>query len=372
MANNKIYGYTPKTAKSKIKKSSAWSGEEAGGSSYENIGNKLDRLNPYEFRKGMDFELTEIGCSRLAESTVEEREKATESVIKNLETHQAYYSALIQFSGGMNQAGKIEEKTFKKYLESYTSERGDGMEEVQNTFKQGKMKDADHKNDGMVELKEAVRREVIKALRLETKDIDVDSEDEDETEVKATKGAKKAEKGMARFDREEKAIEELLYGKAKGDEDVDEENPGKGSLLFLKDKHLDAYKNDKDVDKYKEAIALPDTVVKKLEKHADIFSKLGNKIKTTDIKGKDLPDTIKKLELRKSAIKKERGEAQAEVGKQRNEIASTDMTRENHLRLLEIIKEHGISLREGADSIKSYYEIAKTSYLEGLSKGLRL
>ena len=48
------------------------------------------------------------------------------------------------------------------------------------------------------------------------------------------------------------------------------------------------------------------------------------------------------------------------------------MTRENHLRLLEIIRENGISLREGAEGIKTYYEIAKTAYLEGLSKGLRL
>ena len=62
----------------------------------------------------------------------------------------------------------------------------------------------------------------------------------------------------------------------------------------------------------------------------------------------------------------------ADVGRQRNEIASTDMTRANHLRLLEIIRENGISLREGAASIKTYYEIAKTAYLEGLSKGLKL
>ena len=90
------------------------------------------------------------------------------------------------------------------------------------------------------------------------------------------------------------------------------------------------------------------------------------------MKGKDLPETIKKLEVRKTSIKKEREEEQAEVGKQRNEIASTDMSRANHLRLLEIIRENGISLREGAESIKTYYEIAKTAYLEGLSKGLRL
>ena len=48
------------------------------------------------------------------------------------------------------------------------------------------------------------------------------------------------------------------------------------------------------------------------------------------------------------------------------------MSRANHLRLLEICREHGVSLREGADNIRIYYEIAKQSFLEGLSKGLKL
>ena len=96
MANNNYAGYTPK----KDERITGW--EEK-----TKVGNRLDRVNPYEFRKGMDYELTAIGCSRLAESTVEEREKATEDVLKNLDTHQSYYSALIQFDAGMNQAGPI-------------------------------------------------------------------------------------------------------------------------------------------------------------------------------------------------------------------------------------------------------------------------
>jgi hypothetical protein len=262
------------------------------------------------------------------------------------------------------------------------------MKEIQNSFKTGKMKDATHKNDKMTEpkykkedytvafettkLKEAIKAKLRSKL-YEVKDKDEDEpEDEEVTDTKAKKGAAKAERGMARFEKEEKAIDELLFGKPKGDEEVSEENPGKGSLLFLKDKFLDVYKQNKDVEAYKKAIILPDAIIKKLEKHADIFSKLGNKVSANDMKGKDLPETIKKLEVRKTAIKKEREEEQAEVGKQRNEIASTDMSRANHLRLLEIIRENGISLREGAESIKTYYEIAKTAYLEGLSKGLRL
>ena len=122
MANDKYYGYSPK-------KEETLPNKGVGGS-----GTKLDRVNPYEFRRGMDYELTKMGCSRLAESTPDEREKATESVLKNLEEHAQYYTALIQFEGGMNHAGQINETSFKKYLESYTSERGDCMKEVKKLF----------------------------------------------------------------------------------------------------------------------------------------------------------------------------------------------------------------------------------------------
>ena len=46
MANNKFYGYNPKPSNNKE-------------------GNRLDRVNPYEFKKGMDYELMELGCDRL-------------------------------------------------------------------------------------------------------------------------------------------------------------------------------------------------------------------------------------------------------------------------------------------------------------------
>ena len=99
MANNRLHGYTPKTVN-------------------EKDGNRLDKYNPYEFRRGMDYELTSMGVSRLAESTPDDREKATETVIKNLEENGGYYSALIQFNRGMNHAGPINEKTFKQWNES--------------------------------------------------------------------------------------------------------------------------------------------------------------------------------------------------------------------------------------------------------------
>ena len=56
----------------------------------------------------------------------------------------------------------------------------------------------------------------------------------------------------------------------------------------------------------------------------------------------------------------------------RREVAKTQMTRTEALRLLEIVKENGISLREGTENIKVYYEIAKTAYLEGIANALKL
>ena len=376
MANDKFYGYNPKKEKPLKTQGQIYSGAEKSTrkgqvthGTYANIGNRLDRVNPYEFRKGMDYELTQMGVSRLAESTVEEREKATESVLKNLESkHPAYYSALIQFERGMSQGGQIKETTFNKFLETYSRGHGDGMMSVEKEFK----------DDKMVELKESIKDQIRKKLLSEWKisEQKEDEEDEDITDKKSKTRAKKAAKGMARFEQEMDAIKALLYGQDKQGNIGTEDEPMKGSLIALKDKHLDVYKADKDIEKYKKAITLPDAIIKKLEKHTEKFGQtekgLGNKVTLDDIKGDNIPATIKKLEARMSDIKKEEEEFLLEKNNEKNEIASTDMTRANHLRLLEIIRSHGISLREGKDSVKIYYEIAKQAYLEGLSKGLKL
>ena len=47
----------------------------------------------------------------------------------------------------------------------------------------------------------------------------------------------------------------------------------------------------------------------------------------------------------------------------------------NHILLTDkselTIKEDGVSLKEGSDGVKTYYEIAKIAYMEGLTAGLR-
>ena len=306
MANNKYAGYTPKKE------------ETLPNKGVPGSGNRLDRVNPYEFRKGMDYELVDMGCSRLAESTVEERETATEKVLKNLEEHQSYYSALIQFETGMNHASKINESSFKKYLESYTSQRGDGMEEVKRGDKETK-----HKDDKMVELKEAIKTE-IKNILSEAKKEKNEPESDDDTDKKASKGAKGKEKALKALDKE---IEKLEKEKDKNKEKLS------GPLARYKDGKLTA-------DEYRKLSA--DMV----KRNKEIISRL---------------DDIKK--------EKEAISLNEKLG--RREVAKTMMEKDTHMAILEIIKEYGISLREGSNGIKAYYEIAKTAYQEGFMAGLQ-
>jgi len=292
MANDKYYGYLPKK---------------------EEIPSRLEKFNPYEFRKGMDYELTQMGCSRLMESSTEEREAATEVVLKNLDKHGAYYSALMQFEIGMNHGGKIEEKSFNKYLENYTSleGRGDGMVEVTKEIK----------TDKMTELKEAIKTEIKNILSEAKKDKDMSDEDKDK---KASKGAKGKEKALKALDKE---IDKLKVEKDKNKEKLS------GPLARYKDGKLTA-------DEYRKMSA-------------------------------DMVKRNKEINDRLDQIKKEKETISLNEKLGRREVAKTMMEKDTHMAILEIIKEYGISLREGTDSIKPYYEIAKIAYQEGFMEGLQ-
>jgi len=333
MANDKYAGYKPK-------KETTVPNEGSPGS-----GNRLDRVNPYEFRKGMDLELTSLGVSRLAESTVEEREKATETVLKNLEENSGYYSALVQFKRGMNHAGPINEKTFKQYLETYKSEfPGTGMKEVKKAFQFGKMEDADHKNDKMTEpkydkkeyttefktdmLKEAIKAEV-KAMLSEVKDKEAD---------KINKADAKAEK-----DNEKSA--------SKGAK-------GKDKALKALEKEADKLKKDK--DKNKDKLSAPLQKYKDGKLTADEYKKLSA----------ELVKSNKEINARLSDIEKEKDDITLKEKLGRREVAKTMMEKDTHMEILNIMKEAGVNLREGAGGIKMYYEIAKTAYQEGFMAGL--
>ena len=132
MANNKFYGYNRKPNKTK--------GNIAG------VDPEFESINPYEFKRGMYLELEKLGTT-LRESDEDQREKATENVIKNLKDVPAYYSYLEHYeTATRNMERKPSFKSFLKELE------GHSMKEVGDKFTEDKMKE--------IKLKESVRTEV--------------------------------------------------------------------------------------------------------------------------------------------------------------------------------------------------------------------
>jgi len=292
MANDKFYGYSPKKE------------ETAPSTGGPGSGNRLDRVNPYEFRKGMDVELTEMGVSRLAESTPEEREKATEAVLKNLEEYDGYYSAFVHY---MTEYRNNDSKpTFKNWLKEYREEHS--MKEVDKSFK----------NDKMEKLKEAIKAEVRNML-VEAKD-----DDDAKAEKKASKGAKGKDKKLKALDKEVEKLE--------------------------KEREKNKEKLQPALNKYKDG---------KLT--ADEYRK----------KSKELVDRNKEIVARVKEIEKEKEEISLKEKIDRREVAKTMMERDTHMELLKIVKEAGVSLKEGSGGVKMYYEIAKTAYQEGFMAGLK-
>ena len=132
--NDHFYGYkrSPKNTKG-----------NPGG----NIDMEFESINPYEFKKGMDVELNKMGVLSLREANEDEREKATESAIKNLKDCGAYYSYMEHYeTETRNMDKKPSFKTFLKELEGFS------MKEVKEKFTEDKMKE--------LKLKENIRAEV--------------------------------------------------------------------------------------------------------------------------------------------------------------------------------------------------------------------
>lgn len=375
MANNKFYGFQPKYK-----------------DGVESI-DKLNKLNPYEFKKGMDYELTALGCTRLQESTPEEREKATESVLKNLESNGGYYTSLITYETLFRNTKGVK-PSFTAWLKEQENIK---MQEVNRGDK-----DSKHKDDKMTEpkynkneytapfkttpLKETIKKEITKILlekKVKEQDNDMAFDDDDMAADKAaSKGAKKRKKSN-RFDLEKEAIKDLLYRGKKGkDSEYTEEEPAPKSILDVKNQMLDLYKTkykgeEGGVENYNKDLKKANEKFKKLlEKHVEKFGEgekgLGNKVDLKLIYGEKLPDTIKLLGARLKNLEKEEQEDLIAANELRREVAMTDMTRAQHIKLLEMIRENGISLREGAEMIRPYYEIAKAAYLEGLANGLKI
>ena len=141
MANDNFYGYkrNPKNVKTKT---------GMRGS----VDLDFESINPYEFKKGMNAELTKMG-TELRESNEEQREKATETVIKNLQKLPAYYSLMEHYETiTRNMEGR--KPTFNAFLK----EMGDySMKEVKEKFTVDKMKE--------IKLRESIRAEVKNVIK---------------------------------------------------------------------------------------------------------------------------------------------------------------------------------------------------------------
>ena len=83
-------------------------------------------------------------------------------------------------------------------------------------------------------------------------------------------------------------------------------------------------------------------------------------------------EAITLLDKRVAANKREQEKFLKDTLKEKRSVSKMEMSRQDHKRLLEIIKEYGVSLREGSDAIRMHYEIAKASYLEGIAKGMKI
>jgi hypothetical protein len=139
MANNQYYGYTPKKEDRKV----GWQNNSMGQ------GTRLDRVNPYEFKKGMYYELDKMGTS-LRESEEDQREKATETILKNLEKSPAYYSYMEHYE--VTTRNMDRKPTFNSFLKELEAGDVNGMKEVGEKFTEDKMKE--------IKLKENIRAEV--------------------------------------------------------------------------------------------------------------------------------------------------------------------------------------------------------------------
>jgi len=302
MANDKFYGYLPKITKDSL--GVPWGNDP-----------RLENVNPYEFKKGMDWELATMGCPRLREATENERTKATTKILKNLKESDAYYSYKMTYETKYrnHQGRKPSFKTYLKEIDSYK------MQEVDKEYKNDKMEN--------IKLKEALTKEIKsvlsegKYLGLQTiKHLSEDKEDEKDEK----KAAKSAESKKELSDE----IKELEKQRA----DFDKER--QDGLQ----KYKESAKEKLDIETYKKINI----------KYKENIDKIDKDIKATT-------ELITDLKL--------------EEKERRREAASIMMDHNRHLELLEIIKEAGVNLSEGAQGVKIYYEIAKTSYMEGLMAG---
>ena len=219
--------------------------------------------------------------------------------------------------------------------------------------------DKEYKNDKMVALKEAIKAEV-RSIISEKMD-PVGKEDDD---INNDGKVDKTDDYLAnRRKAVSKAIGKKSVKEEEDDDDVTAKKATKGAKKKAKgiktiEKEIDKLKDEKKKLKDKIAPLIADFKSKKIDK-----DKYLKKVGDTPKKIKGINDDISKLEKDlDAAIVKERDDMR--------EVASTAMDTDIKKRLLEIIEESGVALNEGAVGVKTYYDIARNSYMEGLTAGL--
>ena len=259
-------------------------------------------------------------------------------------THPSYYSCKIQYETEYrNFQGR--KPSFNKYLKEMGENR---MKPV----------DKEYKNDKMVALKEAIKAEV-RSIISEKMD-PVGKEDDD------INNDGKVDKTDDYLANRRKAVGNAIK-KSKKNEEVDDDETAKKATKGAKkkakgiktiEKEIDKLKDEKKKLKDKISPLIADFKAKKIDK-----DKYLKKVGDTPKKIKGINDDISKLEKDlDAAIVKERDDMR--------EVASTAMDTDIKKRLLEIIEESGVALNEGAAGVKTYYDIARNSYMEGLTAGL--
>jgi len=339
MANDKFYGYSPKPKKGSI------------GAPYGND-NRLDRVNPYEFKKGMDYELATIGISRLNESTPDQRQVSTDKVLKNLATFPAYYSCKIQYETEYrNVQGR--KPSFNKYMK----------EKYENKMKPVDQK---YKNDKMVALKEAIKNEIRSILSekmdpVGKEDGDINNDGKKDKTDDYLKNRRDAISKATSKGKGKKSVKE------EDDDAPDDDAVAKKAAKKAKKKAVGVKGIEAEITKKKEEKkslkAKVDPLIAKFKaKELDkdtYMSKVG-----------DIPKRIKAINDEIAKLEKDSEAAALKETDDMREVAATAMGRDVNRRLLEIIKESGANLHEGAAGVKMHYDIARKSYMEGLTAGL--
>ena len=226
--------------------------------------------------------------------------------------------------------------------------------------------DQTYKNDKMVALKEAIKNEIRSILSekmdpvgKEDGDINNDGK-KDKTDDYLKNRRDAISKSTGKKD-DKKAVKEEEDDAP--DDDVVAKKAAKKAKKKAKgvagiEKEIEALKDEKKSLKAKVDPLITKFKSKELDKDA-YLKRVGEAPKRI----KAINDEVAKLEKSKEAA------ALKETDDMR-EVAATAMDRDVNRRLLEIIKESGAPLHEGAAGIKMHYEIARKAYMEGLTAGL--